>query len=170
MQFEKRGIMQIETLRFGMVEIDDTKLLTFDDGIPGMEDYKTYALLQFEESYPIVWLQSIEERGICLPVIDTFVVLPDYVFEISDEDVSALELKGPEALHVVNVLVIPTDVKGMTANLAAPIIINILTGKSKQIMLTDSAFNVRAPIFADICQVVNKEEGDGDAGTVKEAE
>ena len=162
--------MQIETVRFGTVEIDETKLITFSEGIPGLEEYCKYALLQFEESYPIIWLQSVQEGGVCLPVLDTFAVLTEYVFDIADEDVKDLELKGPEELHVVSVVVIPEDIQSMTANLAAPIIINTVSGKAKQIMLSRSDYNVRAPIFADICQSINKGGGDADAGTVTEAE
>jgi len=162
--------MQIETVRFGLVEVDEAKLITFGDGIPGLEEYRRYALLQFEESYPIIWLQSIDEGGICLPVLDTFAVLSGYVFDIDDEDVKELELKGPEELHVVSVLVIPEDIQGMTTNLAAPIIINTVSGKAKQIMLSGSDYNVRVPVFMDICKMVNREEGDSDAGTVQETQ
>jgi len=158
--------MQIETVRFGPVEVDENKLITFGEGIPGLEEYRKYALLQFEESYPIIWLQSVEDGGICLPVLDTYAVLTGYVFDIDDEDVRELELKGAEELHVVSVLVIPENIQGMTANLAAPIIINTVSGMAKQIMLTGSDYNVRAPVFMDICKIVNREEGDGDAGTV----
>jgi len=161
--------MQIETIRFGWVDVDETKLITFSEGIPGLEEYKKYALLQFEESYPIIWLQSVDERGICLPVLDTFAVLSGYVFDIDDGDVKDLQLNGPEDLHVVSVLVIPDDVQRMTVNLAAPIIINTVSGKAKQIMLTGSDYNVRAPVFQDIYRMIMREEGDADAGTVKEA-
>jgi len=113
--------MRIQTVRFGPVEIDDTKLIVFSDGIPGLEKYRKFALLQFEESYPIIWLQSVEDGGICLPVLDTFAVLTGYVFDIDDDDVKELELKEPEELHIVSVLVIPDDIQGMTVNLAAPI-------------------------------------------------
>jgi len=158
--------MQVDTLRFGAVEVDEEKIIIFDDGIPGLEQYQKYALLQFEESYPIVWLQSMEETGICLPVLDTFKVLPDYVFDIDDTDVKALELKGPDELHVVSVVVIPEDIQGMTVNLAAPIVINTITGKAKQIVLSGTEFNVRAPVFQQICDLVVREEGTGDAGSV----
>ena len=158
--------MQMETVRFGAVEIDESKLITFEDGIPGLEVYRKYALLQFEESYPIIWLQSVEEGGICLPVLDTFAVLEGYVFDIDDEYVKALGLLGPEDLHVVSVLVIPDEIRRMTVNLAAPILVNTVTGKAKQILLSGSDYNVRAPIFQDICTVVSREEGDADAGTV----
>jgi len=155
-----------------MVEVDPDKVIHFDEGIPGLDQYREYALLQFEESYPIVWLQSIEDTGICLPVLDTFSVLPDYVFDIDDADVKALELTTPEELHVVSVVVIPDDIQGMTVNLAAPIIVNTVTGKAKQIVLTGSEYNVRAPVFQEICNAVTTnsvggEEGDGDAGSVE---
>ena len=162
--------MQIDTLRFGPVEVDESKLITFEDGIPGLEEYRAYALLQFEESYPIIWLQSVDEGGICLPVLDTFAVLSGYVFDIDDEDVKALALGGPEDLHVVSVLVIPDEIQRMTVNLAAPILINTVSGKAKQILLSGSDYNVRVPIFQDICKVIVREEGDADAGSVTETQ
>ena len=162
--------MQIDTVRFGPVEIDEAKAIVFDEGIPGLEEYHSYALLQFEESYPIIWLQSTEDAGVCLPVLDTFVVLDGYVFDIDDSVVKELRLTGPEDLHVVSVLVIPDDIQRMTVNLAAPVIINTVTGKAKQIILPGSDYNVRVPVFPDICKMVMKEGGDADAGAVKEAE
>ena len=157
--------MQLDTLRFGIVEVDQEKVIDFSDGIPGLEQYRKYALLQFEDSYPIVWLQSMDDMGICLPVLDTFKVLPDYVFDIDDTDVKALELNSPDELHVVSVVVIPEDIQGMTVNLAAPIIINTNTGNARQIVLSGSEYNVRAPVFQQICNAVAREEGDGDAGS-----
>jgi len=149
-----------------MVEVDPEKIVNFVDGIPGLEQFKKYALLQFDESYPIVWLQSTEDNSICLPVLDTFTVLPDYVFDIDDNDVKALELKSPDELHVVSVVVIPENVQEMTVNLAAPIIINTVVGQAKQVFLNGSEYSVRAPVFKQICELVASEEGDNDANSV----
>jgi len=158
--------MQINTLRFGLVEVDETKTIKFNEGIPGLEEFREYALLQFEDSYPIIWLQSVTERGICLPVLDTFAVFPDYIFDLDEADVKALELSSPDELHVVSVVVIPEDIQGMTANLAAPVIINTITGNAKQIVLSGTDYNVRVPVFQEVCKVVVREEGDVDAGSV----
>ncbi|MDR1117308.1 MAG: flagellar assembly protein FliW [Oscillospiraceae bacterium] len=158
--------MQLETVRFGQVDIDESKILVFGDGLPGLEEYSKFAIIKLDESYPIVWLQSVEEMEICLPVIDSFVVLPDYSFDIGDEDVGELELTNPEELHVLSVLVVPESIEGMTANLAAPIVINKATNKAKQIILSGGEYNVRYPVFANILKLI-KEEG-ADAGTVKE--
>ena len=158
--------MQLDTLRFGRVEVDEEKAIVFNDGIPGLEQYRKYALLQFEDSYPIVWLQSVEDTGICLPVLDTFKVLPEYVFDIDETDVKALEITTPDELHVVSVVVIPEDIQGMTVNLAAPILINTTTGKAKQVVLSGSEYNVRAPVFQQICNMVVQEGGADDASAV----
>jgi flagellar assembly factor FliW len=162
--------MRIDTVRFGAVDVDEKKLILFENGIPGLEEYRKYALLQFEESYPIIWLQSVDDGAVCLPVLDTFAVLTGYAFDIDDNDVKELGLGGPEELHVVSVLVIPDDIQRMTVNLAAPIIINTASGKARQIMLSGGDYNVRAPIFSDICKLVIREEDGADAGFVKEAQ
>jgi flagellar assembly factor FliW len=164
-----RNNMQIDTLRFGAVDVDEKKLINFESGIPGLDEYHRYAILQFEESYPIIWLQSVDNGGICLPVLDTFAVLSGYVFDIDDKDARELGLVKREGLHVVSVLVIPDDIQRMTVNLAAPIIINTATGKAKQIMLSGGDYNVRAPIFQDIFKMIVREEGRADACSIQEA-
>ena len=161
--------MQINTIRFGQVEIDDNKIIIFKDGIPGLEEYHDFAILRFEDSYPIIWLQSIQDEAVCLPVLDTFTVMPDYAFNIDDEDVKELELIGPEDLHIISVLVIPDNIEQMTMNLAAPVIINLSTGKAKQIILGGGDYNARFPIFQKLCDLI-RGEGEADAGSVTEAE
>lgn len=158
--------MQLSTSRFGDIEINDEKILRFDEGLPGLEEYKQYVVLQINESYPIIWMQSTENQNVCLPVIDSFLAVPEYAFNISDEDASELALTGPENLHVLSVLVITENLEGMTMNLAAPIIINIETGRAKQIILNGGEYNVRYPVFNEICRLVKEENAD--AGSVTE--
>jgi flagellar assembly factor FliW len=156
--------MLIDTARFGKVEIDESKIIYFSDGIPGLEEYKRFAILQFDGSYPIIWLQSTEDKSICLPVIDSFLVLPDYSFDISDEDVQRLSLNGPEDLKIISVLVIPENIERMTMNLAAPIVINIKNNLAMQVILNNGEYNVRFPIFQEVMRLVK--EDNADAGTV----
>ena len=158
--------MQITTLRFGDVEIDESKTVVFKDGLPGLEEYSRFVLMQVEDSYPVVWLQSTEAAEICLPVVDSFSVNPEYSFNLDDEDVAELDIKSPEDLHVLSVLVIPENLEGMTMNLAAPIVMNIETGSAKQILLGGGEYSVRHPVFNEICRLIREEAAD--AGSVKE--
>ncbi|MDR2358027.1 MAG: flagellar assembly protein FliW [Oscillospiraceae bacterium] len=160
--------MTIDTLRFGPVEVDEARVLIFKSGLPGLEEYTDFAVLRFEESFPIVWLQAVADRSICLPVIDTFSVAPEYTFDIADEDVAELSISGPEDFQVLSVLVIPENLENMTVNMAAPIIVNTATGKSKQIILGGGDHSARVPIFKEICALVR--EVTANAGTVKETQ
>jgi len=159
--------MQIDTLRFGQLTVDENKLLLFKDGLPGLEDCHEFAILQFEESNPLHWLQSTHRSEICLPIINSFAIYPNYAFDISDEDVTELGFKGPEDVYIVSVVVIPEqDIKQMTANLAAPIVINHRSGAAKQIIISSGEYNVRFPVFQAICNLIK--EGEANAGAVSQ--
>ena len=158
--------MHIDTVRFGQVDIDPGRILTFQGGLPGLEEHETYAILQFEEGNPIVWLQCTTDAGVCLPVVDAFVLEPGYVFDLSDEDVKALALQSPEDLHVLSVLVIPENIQAMTVNLAAPIVINMRNGQARQTILGGTEWGVRMPAFAKICQALKG--GEAHAGAQPE--
>jgi flagellar assembly factor FliW len=157
--------MEINTLRFGQLTVDDKKLLRFKNGLPGLEDCREFAILQFEESNPLHWLQSTHRPEICLPIVSSFAICPAYNFDVSDEDVDELALNGPEDVYVVSVLLIPAEeAEQMTANLAAPIIINHRNGAAKQIIINSGEYNVRFPVFQTICNLIK--EGEADAGII----
>lgn len=138
--------MKIPTAHFGEVEIDDNKVLYFEKGLPGLEDDKRYALLSNEDSRPVSWLQSLDHREISLPVMDPFLVCPDYSFDISPNDVDAIAADDIKDVYVLNILVIPKNVNAMTINLSAPIIINVRNSKGCQIILDDRKYRVRVPV------------------------
>ena len=139
--------MIVNSMRFGEIEIEDKKIIQFPQGIPGLEDIKRFALVYNEETKPISWLQAIDSPAISLPVIDPFLILPNYVFDILQEDINDLSIAHESDIHVVNVLVIPEDMEKMTINLAAPILINIKLNLGKQIFIDGKDYLVRKPVF-----------------------
>lgn len=138
--------MKIPTAHFGEVEIDEKKILVFDKGLPGLEADKRYALLSNEDSRPVSWLQSLDNKEISLPVMDPFLVCPDYSFDISQNDVETLAVDEIKDVYVLSILVIPKNVNAMTINLSAPIIINVRNSKGCQIILDDRKYRVRVPV------------------------
>ncbi|MPM97960.1 Flagellar assembly factor FliW [bioreactor metagenome] len=138
--------MKLETAHFGVVEIDENSILHFDDGLPGLEADQRYALLTNEQSKPVSWLQSVDHKEIALPVVDPFLPCPGYDFEISPGDVERLEAGQAQDLFVLNVLVIPEDINGMTVNLSAPIVVNARNKKGRQIILDGRQYRVRMPV------------------------
>lgn len=146
--------MKINTRIFGEVEIADDKIITFDNGIIGFPDLKRFTLLHDEEkgtNAGIRFLQSLDEPGFAMPVMDPLIVKPDYDPEVDDELLaSAGELTAQNILVLVTVTV-PSDITKMTANLQGPLIINVDERKACQIILDGGEYPVKYPIY-DILQ------------------
>lgn len=56
--------MRIQTKFFGVIDIKEDKIITFEKGLLGFEDFKKYTILyDIEEgrNSVISWLQSVEE-------------------------------------------------------------------------------------------------------------
>lgn len=138
--------MIIQTAHFGEVEIDDNKILTFEKGLPGLEEDKRYALLSNEDSRPVSWLQSLDHQEISLPVMDPFLICPNYSFDISQDDINTLNIEQIRDVYILSILVIPQNTEAMTINLSAPIIINVRNSKGCQIILDDRKYRVRVPV------------------------
>lgn len=142
--------MIIETKAFGQVEITDDKIITFPGGIIGFPDMKRFTLLHDEEkgvSAGIRWLQSLEEPGFAMTVIDPLLVMEDYNPEIDDELLSGIGEVTPDNLLVLVTVRVPSDLKQMSVNLQGPIIINVDERKACQIIVDADRYPVRFPIY-----------------------
>ena len=138
--------MEIQTAHFGKVEVEDGRILIFKKGLPGLEGYNKFVLLSSHESRPVSWLQAAGEKIISLPVTDPFKIFPDYSFDISQADIDELGIENVRDVFVLSVLVIPRNIRAMTINLSAPIIVNVRNNQGCQIILDDRKYRVRVPV------------------------
>lgn len=142
--------MIINTRVFGEVEITDDKIITFPGGIIGFPDMKQFTLLHDEEqgvSAGIRWLQSLDEPGFALPVMDPLVVKADYNPEIDDELLKGIGEVTADNLLVLVTVKVPSDLTKMSVNLQGPIIINVDERKACQIIVDADTYPVRFPIY-----------------------
>ena len=124
----------IDTRNFGTVQVDESEVIRFEEGIPGFEDVKEFVVLGNESDAMFFWLQSVDESDVSMIVADPFRLHPEYAVDIEDPDITALGITDPGQLLTLCVVVIPQDIRQMRANLSAPIFINIQTNKGKQIV------------------------------------
>ncbi|MGI5970203.1 MAG: flagellar assembly protein FliW [Oscillospiraceae bacterium] len=158
--------MILPSARFGEIEIDDKKIISFPQGLPGLEEIKRFTLIRHNKTYPIYWLHAVDEPYISLPVIEPFLVLPDYNFNISDTDTAELSVSKRDDLYILNVVVIPEKIEDMTVNLAAPILINVRKNLGKQIVFDRKNYQIRYPAFESVCKYLK--EVRSNAGAVEE--
>ena len=141
--------MKINTKVFGEVEIADDKIIHFPSGIVGFPELTEFTLLHDEEkgAGSIHWLQSVQEPGFAMPVMDPLLVCPDYNPEVDDELLKPLGGLDPEEILVLVTVTVPSDLKKMSVNLRGPIIINAAAKKACQVIVEGEGYQVKYPIY-----------------------
>ena len=152
--------MRINTRYFGTVDLDDDKVIIFDDGLFGFEEYKKFVLIfnnEAKERPAISWLQSVDEQALALPVMIPTIVKPDYNPVVEDDALETLGDWDEENISVLVTVTVPEDLKNMTTNLKAPIIINTDSMKGVQTVVENQDYEIRFKIY-DLLKAAGKEE------------
>ena len=139
--------MQVNTVRFGQITIDDSGVITFPEGIPGFGNQRRYVLLETAEYAPLKWLQSVEAGWLAFILLNPYEFLEDYDIEIDSDSVSQLDLKSPEEASVYVIVTASEVAQNTTANLHAPIILNPKNQRAKQIILHNSSYSIHHPVL-----------------------
>jgi flagellar assembly factor FliW len=129
--------------KLGEMEIPKDKIVIFNEGIPGFEDLRKFAIVS-NGSDPIMWLVSLEDEKIALPVVDPWLIRIDYTVDIPRDVIEDLEIEDDKDVQIWAILVIPRDKpEDMTINLLAPIVINLKNRRGKQIIMESSEYDIR---------------------------
>jgi len=152
----------VKTKHFGDVELDDSKVIFFDNGILGFEDCKRYAILYDEKDGKrpeISWLQSLDEPALALPVISPFIVKPDYNPLIEDELIKHLGDLSDDNIIVLVSVTVPDDVEKISANLKAPFVINADLNRGAQIIVENSDYEIKHYFYEQLKAYKAAKEG-----------
>ena len=155
--------MKINSRLFGEIEIEDDKILTFEQGLMGFEEYKSFALLfdsEKNDQRNVMWLQSTTESGLAFPVIDPMHIQADYNPIVEEEWLAPIgAFDSVEDLYVLSVLTVPKDLTKMTANMKAPLIINTKTKKACQLIVNNEEYQVRFNVYEHIEKLKKEAKG-----------
>ena len=139
--------MLIHTVNFGDLEVPEDKVITFKEGLPGFPQLHRFAVLELEDLKPFQYLQALDDPPISLFIINPFMVDPTYEFRLTDSDMEDVQSKNSAELAVYAVATIPEDPTSATLNLMAPIVINDKDRCGKQVILHESKYSVKHPLF-----------------------
>lgn len=142
--------MKVQTLRFGVLEVGDGEIITLPEGIFGFPDSKRFCLVDSGDDTLILWLQSLDNPSIAFPVLEPKIFKPDYIVSLSAQELRHLNLENVNQSIVFTVLTIPKDVTQLTANLKAPLVINLSAQVGKQVVLQENEYALKYPIFKEL--------------------
>jgi flagellar assembly factor FliW len=148
----------IETKNFGKISYEPESELLFPIGLPAFESCRRFVAVAFAESEPLIYLQSLDNPDLCFITMPILAVDPHYSLKMSGEDLAQLGL--PPSLQPVigeNVLcaaVLSVQESGPTANLLAPIVVNLHNRRAVQAVAPESDYSHQfalMPEEASVC-------------------
>lgn len=151
--------MKVNTRLFGEIEVAEDRIITFMQGLMGFEEYTRYTLIyNSEKKGRIMWLQCLDEPQLAFTVIDPMKVVAEYNPVVDDEWLAQLgEVESEGDYFLLSVVTVPSDLTKMTANLKAPIVINMNTKKACQLIVNNDNYEVRYNVY-DYIQKMKEEK------------
>lgn len=141
----RSAAMEVQTTRFGTVEIAEDRVITFAKGLLGFTSCSRFCLLQPNDDAAFFWLQSIDEPDLAFVVTDPSLFFQEYSAPIRQEQMEDLAL---DRLEDAQVFVIVNKVNDtLTANLQGPIVVNSVTKTAEQLVLADRRWTTRHHIM-----------------------
>jgi flagellar assembly factor FliW len=148
---------QVATKYFGTMPYDEEAIFEFPIGLPGFGDERRFVFIERHEHAPLIFLQSLRLAGLCFLAVPLQIVDPHYGLAVSPEDLVALELDperqpplGSEILALA--LISQQDGFSATANLMAPIVVNLRTRRAIQAIRRDSLYSHQHPVLAQCAE------------------
>lgn len=132
------------SVRFGTVEIQEQEVIEFPFGLIGLGGLR-YALIDRNPGTGFLWLHSVDDPALALPVVSPHLFFSDFRLDIAAEDRErcGLDDQAPVTLYVtVRATPNPLDI---TANLRAPLV--ICQGRGYQVINTNEDAPLQAPLF-----------------------
>ncbi|MCL5990636.1 MAG: flagellar assembly protein FliW [Bacteroidetes bacterium] len=129
---EASGGRTIKTLQFGELTFEDKHIFHFENGLLGFEELHDFVLISEEESLPFKWLLSVEKPEIGFPLLSPWHI--DLNYNPGDN----LNLKK---LVIMSVITLEDEAGIMTANLKAPVVLDVENQKGEQVILPTDKYS-----------------------------
>jgi flagellar assembly factor FliW len=140
----------VQTGRFGQITVGSGEEIRIPSGLLGFPQYTRFCLIDPADDTLILWLQSLEDPTIAFPLLEPKIFKPDYVARLSAAELRDLQLDNINQSAVFSILTIPEDATLMTANLKAPIVINLKAQLARQVVLQESEYTIKHMMFKEL--------------------
>jgi len=139
--------VKVSTTRFGELQVSDSEIIEFQEGVLGFEKLHKFFIVDPGDSSLIIWLQSTTDPSIAFPIIEPKIFKNDYQPKLLPIDLKSIDLESQEQCTIYCILTIPSNLKQMSANLKAPIVINNAKNIARQIVLQDNKLSVNFEMY-----------------------
>jgi flagellar assembly factor FliW len=146
------GMIKIASSRFGDVEIQPAAVIEFPDGLIGLGGLR-YTLLATDAKSPFVWLHSVDDGSLALPVTNPAHFFADFRLELSEAEARRLAVDESTAIDIYVTVRAAPVLADFMANLRAPLIVR--AGIGHQVINQAPGSELRAPLFPPAGELAN---------------
>jgi len=118
----------------------------FPAGIPGFEDHKNFILVSRENMRPFLWLQSVDNEEVSLPVISCLLLTRKVLRYMTEEHLALIGTPPKDQVAPYYVLRVDSQAGTITANTKAPIVINLESKEGYQVFMEGDDLRVDEPL------------------------
>lgn len=139
--------MEIISPIHGKIIYEENEIINFEKGIPGFQNLKKFVIKEIGEDSPFNILQSIEDKDMGFILISPFLVYENYEVNLNDEVIRNLNIESSNDVLLYSIVTLNSNAKEITANLKAPIVINIKYKKGEQYITDKDTYKIKENIF-----------------------
>lgn len=143
------NVIKVQTRDFDVIEIPENEIITFPNGLYAFEEYTKYVLIapRGENQFPM-WLQSIENSGLCFIIFDPLEICEDYSVTMSAEEKQVINVQEgcEDKVEFLVIAVVPENYCDTTVNLKSPIAVNTLNNTAVQVIAPEK-YPLKCPVF-----------------------
>ncbi|MCM8813184.1 MAG: flagellar assembly protein FliW [Candidatus Omnitrophica bacterium] len=141
----KTSVEQMERLA-----VCEKKELFFPEGLIGFAQHKYFSISCEKSKEPFLWIQSLSDTELSFIAIDPREFRRDYFPVLSENDKKLLQVKESSECQFLAIVYVPRDSENISANLLAPVAINMKTNIAKQVVLQDQDYQVQHFILEEM--------------------
>ena len=135
--------MIIETKYHGKIQVDENDVIIFEHGIPGFLNESRFMLLPFSDDSLFVIMQSLETPHLGFVLTNPFHFFKEYNIELPEYIVEELKITTEKDVAIYTILTVQDPFEKTTANLQAPIVINVNKKLGKQFIISNTSYTTR---------------------------
>lgn len=139
--------MEFKSKCHGTLEYGEKDIITFESGVPGFEELKKFILVPHKDNEVFNILQSLEDDNVGFVVVSPFLVDNKYEVNLDESLVKKLKLQSSNEACIFSMVTLHSNIKKITVNLKAPIVINAENKLAHQVILNNDKYSIKSPLI-----------------------
>jgi flagellar assembly factor FliW len=143
---QQQDTLTFTSTRFGEFTVPAETVIEIPSGIIGFPHATRYVMLEHKQ--PFSWLHSVDDPNLAFVVVDGFEFGQQFDVKppIGDKD---SDLKADDEYAILIIVTVRPDPRLTTANLKAPVFVNMRNRKGVQVIIDDARYSTRFPLWSE---------------------